>query len=528
MKKNTPNMGDGSRFSDIVNPPNMPRHMRIPPNLSGLSFIFILLIVLIIFIPIFIWFGCRIEPGADEFAVLIHKTGKDLPSGEILALTPEQKGIQLEVLPEGRYFRNPYSWDWRLHRVIDIPKDKLGILTRLYGEDLPPGKIIATDDTHKGIVEKVLKPGKYRINPYAYKIHPREDIYNPINIRPGHVGVVISLEGNDVFSNELPSDLRNNFLVEDGMKGITTDVLDPGTYYLNPFKKDVVEVNIQSQRFEMSGKDAINFLTHDGFTVIVEGTIEFKLTRSKVAELTHRVGDMDGIIKKVILPRARGFSRIEGSKYPAINYIMGETRQQFQDNLQADLRTMCAEWGVEIKSVLIRNIKVPDEIASIIREREVAVQDAKKFEQQIEQAKSRAELTKQEMLAVQNKEKVEAETAHKVWVINANQNLRVRVVAEEKNLEVARKENEAASFQAEAILLKAEAQQDVIKMKNEAEASVMAEQVKALSGGLNLARYTFYKKLGPQIKSILSNDGEDGLGGLFTPYKPSSGKEVGK
>ena len=64
-----------------------------------------------------------------------------------------------------------------------------------------------------------------------------------------------------------------------------------------------------------------------------------------------------------------------------------------------------------IKSVLIRNILPPDQIASIIRDRQVAVQNALKYAQQIEQARSKAELTRQEMLAEQNKEKVVAETA---------------------------------------------------------------------------------------------------------------------
>ena len=165
-------------------------------------------------------------------------------------------------------------------------------------------------------------------------------------------------------------------------------MLDPGTYYLNPYLVNVVEVNLQSQRFAMSGDDAITFFTLDGFTVRVEGTIEFNISRDKAALLTHRVGDMDDVLKKIILPRARGFSRIEGSKHPAINFIIGETRQQFQDSLEAHLRQQSEEWGVNIRSVLIRNILPPDEIASVIREREVAVQNARKFEQQIEQARS--------------------------------------------------------------------------------------------------------------------------------------------
>ena len=346
-----------------------------------------------------------------------------------------------------------------------------------------------------------------------------------ISIRPGYAGVVTSLIGQDVLTDDLPADYRNAFLVTNDMKGVLSAVLDSGTYYLNPYMVNVVEVNLQSQRFEMSGEDSINFLTLDGFTVHVEGTIEYALMADSVARLTHRVGDMDDILKKIILPRARGFSRIEGSKNPAKNYIMGDTRQKFQDNLEKHLQEQCAVWGVSIKSVLIRNIIAPDDIASIIRDREVAVQTAKKYEQQIEQAKSKAELTKQEMLAQQNKEKVEAETARIRAVILAEQQQSVQLIAARQELEVARLENDAASAQVEAIMSRAKADQTVIRLNNEANAGVIAGQIQAFGSGMNLARYTFYEKLGPSIATILSSDQGDGLGAVFGPLMPGA-KEV--
>jgi hypothetical protein len=263
------------------------------------------------------------------------------------------------------------------------------------------------------------------------------------------------------------------------MKGVVPEVLDPGTYYLNPYLVNVVEVNLQSQRFEMSGGDAITFFTLDGFTVRVEGTIEFNISRDKAALITHRVGDMEDVLKKIILPRARGFSRIEGSKHPAINFIIGETRQQFQDNLETHLRQQAQEWGVNVRSVLIRNILPPDQIASVIREREVAVQDARKFEQQIEQARSQAELVRQEMLAQQNKEKVQADTARIRAVIGAQQELAVQVTAAQRELEVSRLEKDAATFQAQAILAKAQGDRDVVRLDNQARAAVLGTQVQA-------------------------------------------------
>jgi ribosome-binding ATPase YchF (GTP1/OBG family) len=80
------------------------------------------------------------------------------------------------------------------------------------------------------------------------------------------------------------------------------------------------------------------------------------------------------------------------------------------------------------------------------------VQDAAKYEQQITQAKSKAELTKQEMLAIQNREKVEAETKRIRAVIDAEQDQSVRLISAQKELDVAQVEYEAALFQSEAIL----------------------------------------------------------------------------
>ena len=494
-------------------PPHFPGHGY---HFGSPAIAFILLLILF-FLPVWIWVFCRIEPGADEIAILIHKTGKDLAPNQILATSPGQKGIQLEVLPEGRYFRNPYSWSWRISKVTDIPAGRLGILTRLYGNDLPTGSIVATEGT-KGIVAEVLRPGKYRINPFAFDV----ELFDAISIRPGHGGVVTSLVGDDVFTKDLPQESRNKFLVAKGMKGVLPEVLTPGTYYLNPYMFNIAEVNLQSQRFEMGGADAINFLTMDGFTVHVEGTIEYALIQDQAARLTHQVGDMDDIIKKIIMPLARGFSRIEGSKNPAKNYIAGDTRQQFQDSLQNHLVTKCLEWGVSIKSVLISNIQPPDEIASIIRDREVAVQNAKKFEQQIEQAKSQAELTRQETLALQNKEKVSADTERIQAIIRAKQDQSVRLTEARQMLGVAKLETAAATAQADAILLKAEADRKVIEMNNEAAAGVIAVQIGAFGNGTNFARYTLYEKLGPQIRSILSGDDDNGLGGLFKPFIPQT------
>ena len=110
-------------------------------------------------------------------------------------------------------------------------------------------------------------------------------------------------------------------------------------------------------------------------------------------------------------------------------------------------------------------------------------------------------------------------------MIQAQQGLSVQLTAANRELEVAKLQRDAASFQAQAILSKATADRDVIKVNNEAEASVLSDQVKAFGTGMNLSRYVFYQKLGPRISSILSSDSPDGLGGILTPFVPGA-KEV--
>lgn len=508
-------------MSDFKPPPlPFPSRKRKPggsPRISVGAFIGFAVFAMLALAPMIWWFGFRIEPGEGEIAILIRKTGENLPSGQIIAAHDKQKGVQLEVLPEGRYFRNPYSWDWEIHQITDIPAGKLGVVTRLYGEDLPSGRIIATEGS-KGILADVLMPGKHRVNPYAFQV----DLFDAITVRAGHVGVITSLTGADVLSATAPVAEANTFLVPQDTKGVVPTVKDPGTYYINPYLLSLVEVNLQGQRFEMSGGDVISFLTIDGFIVTVEGTIEFALRRDQAAYLTHRVGDMDDIIKKLIMPRARGFSRIEGSKHPAIDFIVGQTRQEFQNNLETHLRERSQDWGVDIRSVLVRRILPPDEIAAINRDREIAVQDAAKYDQQIIQAQSRAELVRQEMLAQQNKEKVESETERIRALIAAEQRQAVHVIAAEKDLEVAGVNLEAARFDAEAVLLRADGERDSVRADNQARAKVFTDEAAAMDGGMNLARLKFYEHMGPRIERVLSNDGAEGLGALFRQFLPKT------
>ncbi len=476
------------------------------------------LILLALFLPLFVWYGCRIEPGNGQIAVLIRKTGNRLPPGEVIAREPGQQGIQLEVLGEGRYFRNPYTWDWQIKTITDVPAGRFAVLVRKFGKDLEGGAIIAPDDESKGVVREVLGTGKHRVNPYAYEVR----IFDDIKIMPGSVGVVTALTGGDLFSG-VANDLGNaqGFLVAEGRKGVLPGVLKEGTHRINPFIAGVTLVNTQSQRHEFSGDDAITFLTLDGFPISLQGTVEFKIDEAQAPRLSNEVGDMADILKKLILPSVHGFARIEGSKKGATEFIVGESRQVFQAQLDKFLRENCRKWGVVINSVLIRDIIVPQEIAEIIRNRELAQQEARKYSEQIEQARSEAELQRQKMLAEQNSRKVEAETTRLTSRITAEQKRMEALIAAEARLKVAKFEVESAKADAQAELNAARAEAQVIRERNQREAEVLDRQVTAYGSGDAYIRAMLYGKLMPGIESILTNSSGRGLFGL--PLETSQG-----
>lgn len=468
-----------------------------------------------------VWYGCRIEPGNGKIAVLIRKTGTPLEAGEIIATQKGQKGIQLEVLGEGRYFRNPYIWDWEIRPVTDVPAGKFAVLVRKFGKNAANGSIIADTPGTRGVVRDVLGTGRHRINPYAYEVK----LFDDIKIMPGNVGVVTNLTGKDIFSG-VKNDFKNNdgFLVSKDRKGVISEVLKEGTHRINPFIHSVTIVNTQSQRHEFSGEDAITFLTVDGFTVSLEGTVEFNIDEKLAPRLTQVVGNMQDILKKVILPSVHGFARIEGSKKQATEFIIGESRRLFQEELDKYLRSNCRKWGIIINSVLIRDIIVPQEIAGIIRNRELAVQEARKYSQEIERARSEAELARQKMLADQNLKKVAANTEKLTAKIAAEQHQVEATVAAETELKVAEVGFNTAKARAQARLNEADAERKVIAERNRAEAEVLARQVEAFGSGRAFVQAKLYEKIMPGIGSITWNGSGKSAFGLIENAPEKGGK----
>ncbi|MCH7702035.1 MAG: hypothetical protein IID37_10130 [Planctomycetes bacterium] len=469
--------------------------------------------------PAFLWFVCRVEVENEQILVLVNKTGKTLPPeladefGDQVVLYPElvsaiarktgesedevtegYKGIRFEVLGEGRYFFNPYFYRSRKLDATIIGQGEIGVLVRRYGKLLPFPKTVATESDERGPVDKILMPGRHNVNLLAYEVQK----FPAIQIPEGHVGVVTLLSGRD-------PEIKNTYTVEAGEKGVQQRTLPPGLEYYNPYLKSIEIVDVRSHKYDMLGDEAIHFPSNDSFTITIEGTIEWAIRLDRVAEVTVAYGDEEDILNKIILPNARSISRIQGSKLQAREFISGKSRTAFQDRLLAELKRECLKQGIDIKSALVRDIQAPQEIASLISQREQADQEMERSTNQIEEARVEARLVEQLELTFQNAALGDARRDVVSVTKQAEQLKVVAVTQANQELAVAKLALEAAAKEAAATVARGQAEANVVLLEYKARAEPLAMAVDAFGDGETYAQMFFLERIAPSIESILSN-----------------------
>ncbi len=455
----------------------------------------LVLITAALFLFISVWFYCRIEPPSGYCAILIRKDGADIPANDIIATSVDQKGIQLEPLSEGRYFRSPVYWAWEIVPLVHIKEGEVGVMIRQFGKQPPAGEFIVPQKNpdgsmYRGVIDEPLRPGTYRINPYAYQVEKLP----AVKIEPGEVGVVTLRYG------PTPSQ-PNTILVKDGERGVQSTPLRPGTYYLNPYIYRVDIVGVQSHKTEFE----ISFLSKDGFRFPVKGAVEWAVDEVHAPEVFVLIGDEQDIVNKVILRSALSMSRIQGSKYTSADVISGTVRKAFQDEFNKHITTESVKKNILVKAALISEIEPPQKIAEPIREREIAIQTRGKYEREIERAKSDAQVAQQMKMQDQRVRVVTSETTRTNEVQRAIKEQQVQVIGAQRDLEVAGKDLETAQKQAQATVSIGEGDADVITYTRTAEANALRSIVLPFGNGSAYARYLYLSKVAPNIQSILSS-----------------------
>lgn len=538
------------------------------------------------------WGFCRFYVPPNHMAVIISQGGKELPPGQILA-EKGQKGVQREVLGEGRHFRDPVMFERKIVPITLIPPGKIGVVTSKVGDELPAGEFLA-DPGQKGIWRTVLGPGKYRLNPYGYKI----DIVDAMSVPIGYAGVITSLSGGQAPAGEFAGD---------NQKGVRKDILQPGLYYVNPeqYKVDVLEIGVnqvtlagklggqvvtknrlegqsaamdrlQSTVFEeqrakrdeyissssmltrqaapapvtaraaaerlrgaqpadfavkshapdttLGLSEFVEFPSRDGFRISLDMSVEMELLPGDIASIYSRYGDLPVLVDKIIMPQITSISRNKGSEYRAKDFIVGEGREKFQNDLTAALAATLGEKKIVVHNALIRHVVVPEQILDPIQQASIAIEQDLTNKERQNTAKKEAELNTEVSLIDQRRMQVEQETRKLQAEVKADQEKQVAEIKAETTRRVAEIQMETAVIAADTVRLLAFANADALQLIEGAKADGFRLKAEAFKDPTAFTYWEMAKNLNPALKINILHAGE---GTLWTDLEKATLGDLG-
>ncbi len=518
------------------------------------------------------WFTFRVYVPPDKCAVLIRKMGRPLPPGQRVATEPGQKGIQEQVLGPGRYFYNPIVWEWELKDLTVIPSGdpgtwkwarkpqtrrrdagaapiqagrhefsgeypQIGVVTRKIGKkrDAAGQVIVKRDSGYEGIWEEVLTPGVYKLNTYVYEV----DLYPAAVIPAGFVGVVTNLFGKQAESAQTgqvstgpagtqPADGPQEYvraLAKPGQRGTLSDVLQPGVYFINPKLQKVQLIEIGYNEYsQLKISEAENlriaFPSDTGFLIKVGVTVVWGIHPTHAAQIINEFGQVDEVLDKVIGPQLRSICRNTGSKYTARDFIEGEKRELFQQEMTAELQRVCQKKNIDVLLALVREIEVhapgagpqegevTEDLKRTIQQSYIAIENQLTKEKQRDAAMTKAELEQVRKEIDIARETIVAETRVLVANIDAEGEKKAAETDAQAQLEVASIQQEVARLDAKQIEILGQARADVEKMKGAAEAEGYKLLVDAFGSPRAYNLYTFAEGFKPEsIRLFFAGEG---------------------
>jgi len=489
-----------------------------------------------------VWVFERIEVPPGKVLVRIHKWGKNLPEGELVAPDESYKGVMLDVWMTGRYFLNPLVWDTEVRELVSVSPDECAVVTRRFGRDIPKDRLASGDFLaragEKGIAREVLMPGSHKeeSNPYAYTLQH----VKAVQVKADEVGVKTLKVGKD------PRELRDKvklgaglYVVPDGYRGVQQEVVRSGTYYLNPYVEAIVPVEVRSHKVEF---EDIVFPSRDGFLLHPHVVVEYAAIPHQAAEMFARLSD-DGrlhqrdsnakemlqneILQKVVLPHIRGYARLEGSNFDARDFILthegvAEKKQQnaresLQKALEEKVKPLCRDLGIELRAVTLARLDPPEELRKLISQRQQAVVEQDKLKSDLGRFKSEQKLKAEETMSQRATEVTQAETRLRREQKLAEQKKEVEGQRLKQALENADLRLQAAQKEAEAVIARGKAEAAVIMAQNDADVAGLRKAVQGFNGVQNFAQYHVLSKLAPALSEIFASDDSE-LARLLTTY----------
>ena len=470
-----------------------------------------------------------IDPG--KVGIVTSKVGEKLPTGEFIAARG-QKGIWQSVLGPGKYRMNPYGYNIEIVDAISIPIGYAGVITSLSGEQAPSGQF--ANDKQKGVRKDVLQPGLYYVNAKEYKVDVLEIGINQVSLL-GEGGSKVVTKARQLGQNEALNVLQANVLQKQEEK--RKDYFSKrASSFAAPQSKLGEEVKFGGgervreadhetmSEGEMNLMELVSFPSRDGFTISLDMTVEFELDPSVIAGIYNRYGDLPAVVDKIIMPQITSISRNKGSEYRAKDFIVGEGREKFQNDLTVSLEQTLGAKGIKIYNALIRHVEVPDQIRAPIQQASIAIEQDLTNKERQNTARKQAELNTELSLISQRGEQVMQETEKLKAEIAADLDKQVAQIQAETLKKAAEIKKLTAAIAADKIRVLGQAQAAALEKVEGEKAKGLQLKTAAFGDPVAYARWMFADTLNPQMKLNIIHAG---TGTLWTDLEKTGFAELG-
>ncbi|MBR2633274.1 MAG: hypothetical protein IKD29_07495 [Lentisphaeria bacterium] len=437
-----------------------------------------------------------------KVGIVTSKVGKELPPGEVIAPDRQSKGIWREALGPGVYRLNPEGYSVEIADAINIPVGFVGVVTSQTGKNPKPGEFAKPGE--KGVMRDILQPGLYYINRYAYQVNVIEIGMNQVSMT-GLDNNVRNIQFRRQLTNatnalsELTSNTMN-FQAE--LRKRNVPAVDKKVSYnmkmnARGSRKRSVPGNHAAAKAKAAfataqagfvDKRAVEFPSRDGFKVSLDMTVEFELLPENISKIYLLYGDLPQVVEKIILPQVLSISRIKGSNYKAQDFIMGDGREKFQNDLRNELKSTLAGKLIVVHNAIIRNVEIPQDIlkpiqaVSLAREQNLTNQAMQVTAKRLAQLNTETELIEQRRREVEQETRkitalISAEAKRDVASIDADTRLLVAKLRLKKAeiLAKTRKVLEESQVQAKFMVSNESARGEILKAQALGDQSLMAK-----------------------------------------------------
>ena len=274
----------------------------------------------------------------------------------------------------------------------------------------------------------------------------------------------------------------------------------------------------------MNLTELVSFPSRDGFQISLDMTVEFELSPDRIAGIFRRYGDLPAVVDKIIMPQITSISRNKGSEYRAKDFIVGEGREKFQDDLTVSLEQTLGAKEIKIYNALIRHVEVPDEIRAPIQQASIAIEQDLTNKERQNTARKQAELNTELSLIQQRGEQVMQETEKIKAEIAADLGKQVAQIQAETLKKAAEIKKLTAAIAADKVRVLGIASASAIQKVDGEKANGLQLKTAVFNDPVAYAQWRFADTLNPQMKLNIIHAGD---GTLWTDLENTSFAELG-